>query len=101
MPLRINRIPSGAPWNFGLDAEPVRFFWFWYGIPSLLIVLIPKRWSALAQGLALGQGIYVFREAMLPLAISLSSNGLLSAMLPLIGVMLAQVLLFVAALVLE
>jgi hypothetical protein len=81
------------------DGQQSRFFWLWYGIPSLLILLIPKRWSALAQGLALGQGIMFFREAMLPVVLGLSFNGLSSVMVSLLGCILAQVLLFIAVLV--
>ena len=80
-----------------LSAQQARFIWLWYGIPSLLIVLAPKRWSALAQGLAIGQGVYFSREAIVLLALALPFNGLSNGMVSLAGFVLAQAFLFIAA----
>src|SRR6266403_538762 len=81
-----------------LNAEQARFFWLWYGIPSLLILLIPKRSSVLARGIAMGQGMYFCLQAILPLALALPSNGLSNGMVSLLGFVLAQALLVFAAL---
>ncbi len=83
-----------------LNAEQARFFCLWYGIPSLLILLIPKRWSTLARGMAIGQGMYFCLQAILPLALALPSNGLSNGMVSLLGFVLAQALLVFAALLL-
>lgn len=83
-----------------LNAEQARFLWLWYGIPSLLILLIPKRWSVLARGMAIGQGMYFCQQAILPLAFDLPSNGLSNGMVSLLGFVLAQALLVFAALLL-
>jgi len=82
------------------DSQQAGYFWLWYGIPSLLILLIPKRWSALAQGLALGQGICLFREALIPVVFGLSSGSLSIGMVSVLSCMFVQVVLFVAALLL-
>src|SRR6267142_2935566 len=81
-----------------LNAEQARFFWLWYGIPSLLILLIPKRSSVLARGIAMGQGMYFCLQAILPLALALPSNGLSNGMVSLLGFVLAQALLVFAVL---
>ena len=81
-----------------LNAEQSRFFWLWYGIPSLLILLIPKRWAVLARGMAMGQGMYFCLQAILPLALALPSNGLSNGMVSLLGFVFAQALLVFAAL---
>ena len=86
--------------NTQLNAEQARFLWLWYGIPSVLILLIPKRWLALARGMAIGQGMYLCQQAVLPLALDLPSNGLSHGMVALLGFVLAQALLVFAALLL-
>jgi hypothetical protein len=83
-----------------LNPQQARFIWLWYGIPSLLILLIPKRWSALARGMAIGQGMWFCLQAMLPLALALPSNGLSNGTVSLLGFVLAQALLVFAALLL-
>jgi hypothetical protein len=79
-----------------LNAEQARFFWLWYGIPSLLILFMPKRWHVFARGLALGQGFYFCQQAMVPLALDIPS-GFSNGTGFLVGFVLAQaVLVFVA-----
>jgi hypothetical protein len=82
-----------------LNGQP-RFLWLWYGIPSVLILLIPKRWSALARGMAVGQGVYFCQQAIVPLAFALPSNGLSTGTISLVGFFLGQALLVFAALLL-
>src|SRR5439155_9591924 len=84
--------------NTQLNAEQARFLWLWYGIPSLLILLMPKRWSTFARGMAVGQGAYFCQQAIVLLAFALPSNGLSNGMVSLLGFVLAQALLVFAAL---
>jgi hypothetical protein len=80
-----------------LNAEQARFFWLWYGIPTLLILLMPKRWHVFARGLAVGQGFYFCQQAMVPLALAIPS-GFSNGTGSFVGVVLAHALLVFAAL---